>query len=197
MNHSCVTTPTADSEVAAADELPSWLSLPPTGDVLPPVVSRAQTLPLSALTWENFERLCVRLALLEADIEHCQLYGVRGQDQHGIDLYGRLRAPIGAFAAYQCKNVRAFGATDLKSAVDTFLEGRWATSATRFVVCTTASLVGTSSADALEVQTTRLRERGIALIPWDSEAISLRLKSIALGAFLHHQRLGLPLPGSR
>jgi hypothetical protein len=71
--------------------IPSWHHVPAEGGVAPPVRTRAQLLPLGALSWENFERLCLRLAQRESDVEHCQLYGLRGQAQQGIDLYGRLR----------------------------------------------------------------------------------------------------------
>jgi hypothetical protein len=53
------------------------------------VRTRLQELPFGDLAWENFERMCLRLVRLEAEVEHCQLYGTRGQDQEGIDLYAR------------------------------------------------------------------------------------------------------------
>jgi hypothetical protein len=117
------------------------------------------------------------LVACEAEIEHCQQYGVRGQEQHGIDLYGRLRAPAGTFAVYQCKRVNAFGPSDIVEAVDRFLDGRWVNSAKRFTLCTTESLVRTERADALELQTKRLRRKRIQFVPWDLDSISARLKS--------------------
>jgi len=76
-------------DVVELDRVPIDLELPPNIVVLPPVVTKAQTLPCSQLLWENFERLCIRLASLDGDIDHCRLYGTRGQRQHGIDLYAR------------------------------------------------------------------------------------------------------------
>lgn len=59
---------------------PSYLEVPASSTpLLPPVSTRAQDLPLEELTWENFERLCLRLARLEADVEHCRQYGTEGQ----------------------------------------------------------------------------------------------------------------------
>jgi len=66
--------------------IPSWLETPPLSLIKPPVTTRLQELPLGELSWEDFERLCLRLARLEANVEHCQLYGERGQKQEGIDL---------------------------------------------------------------------------------------------------------------
>ena len=74
----------------------------------PPVETRHQVLPFDCLAWENFERLCLRLAIGRGEVVHSadfggnaaadgrgnardgRLYGVRGQDQQGIDLYVRL-----------------------------------------------------------------------------------------------------------
>jgi hypothetical protein len=63
------------------------LETPAAGPVAPPVKTRHQELPFEKLTWEDFERLCLRLARRDGDVEHCQLYGVRGQSQEGIDLW--------------------------------------------------------------------------------------------------------------
>jgi len=57
----------------------TWLDTPPTSQFNPPVETKKQILPFGDLKWEDFERLCYRMASLEADIEHCQLYGIRGQ----------------------------------------------------------------------------------------------------------------------
>ena len=60
--------------------IPSYLEVPASSAPLPPPVStRAQDLTLEKLTGENFERLCLRLARLEADVVHCQQYGTEGQ----------------------------------------------------------------------------------------------------------------------
>jgi hypothetical protein len=64
---------------------------PPSKGVKPPVNSNLQELPFNELTWENFEKLCVRLARLEGNVEHCQRYGVQGDEQGGIDLYARQK----------------------------------------------------------------------------------------------------------
>jgi hypothetical protein len=79
------------------ESIPIWLQLPP--DAVPadigPVITRPQELPFDRLTWENFERLCFRLVQREADVEHCQIYGERGQDQQGIDIYARSHSGTG------------------------------------------------------------------------------------------------------
>lgn len=78
--------------------IPSWLETPPNSSIDPPVVSKKQELPFEELSWEDFEKLCLRLVRMESTVEYCQLYGVRGQDQEGIDIYARqkLQESIGS-----------------------------------------------------------------------------------------------------
>ncbi|ETA00852.1 hypothetical protein CcI6DRAFT_03727 [Frankia sp. CcI6] len=81
-------------------------------ELAPPVDTREQVLPFDCLAWENFERLCLKLALERGKVDHAVdhvagdretgrmsarearaqggLYGTRGQKQQGIDLYVRL-----------------------------------------------------------------------------------------------------------
>ena len=79
---------TAATFSPATSDTPSWLLTPATG-VGPslPVHTLNQTLPLHELTWEDFERLCLRLLRLEARAVRAALYGVPGQAQQGIDAY--------------------------------------------------------------------------------------------------------------
>ena len=46
-------------------------------------------MPFGEITWQNFERLCFRLASLDGDVEYSRLYGTAGQEQGGIDIYAR------------------------------------------------------------------------------------------------------------
>ena len=151
--------------------LPSWLDIPPTGTVQPPVRTRTQLLPLQDLAWEDFERLCVRLARLESSIEHCQLYGTRGQRQHGIDLYAR-RTRSSDYVVYQCKRVARFGPTALKAAVTAFRRGTWFNSAKEFIICTTTDGSQTRTAEELERQQKSLRKRGILVRLFDRSEVS-------------------------
>lgn len=156
--------------------IPSWLETPPSSSIQPPVETRKQELPFGELTWEDFEKLCLRLARLEANVEHCQLYGVRGQGQEGIDIYARQRLAK-KYRVYQCKRVKDFGRSDIKSAVSKFLQGEWVSKTDAFVLCTQVSLVRTELADEVETQRTRLKTEGIALLLWDSQQLSINLKA--------------------
>ena len=158
---------------------PSWLEEAPsaTSLVSPPVNTRKQDLPFHELLWEDFEKLCVRLVKLEANVEHCQLYGVRGQRQEGIDLYARKK-DSDKYWAYQCKREKSFDPTKIEAAVTKFLEGEWVDKTEIFVLCTTESLVRTERAEKLEEQKDLLQKKGIVFISWDCNTLSERLKKL-------------------
>ena len=90
----------------------------------PPVSTRLQVLPFGELTWENFERLCHRLASQEERIEYVARYGRSGQPQQGIDIFVRLAN--GKYEVWQAKPYEAISASDVKAVVKTFREGSWA-----------------------------------------------------------------------
>lgn len=148
---------------------------PPSSGVKPPVSSNLQELPFNELTWENFEKLCLRLARLEADVEHCQRYGVQGDEQEGIDLYARQKT-VSTYRVYQCKNEKNFGPKKIKDAVKKFLEGDWLTKADTLVLCTRESLGPTARANEFEKQAQILKTHRVTLIPWDREQLSFKLK---------------------
>jgi len=159
------------------NNIPSWLEEPPSSSegVSPPVATRLQELPLHKLPWENFEKLCVRLVKLEAEVEHCQLYGKRGQKQEGIDLYARKK-DSDKYWVYQCKREKQFGPAKIEAAVTEFLTGEWADKSDTLVLCTTESLVRRERADKLEEQKNLLKGKGISLISWDCDTLSTKLK---------------------
>ena len=150
-----------------ASEVPAWLDMPPDEmSVKPPVTSRVQSLPFRELTWRNFERLVLRLVRRQETVQHCALYGTAGQRQEGLDILavGTKSAEI---TCYQCKNVASFGGGDIRDAVTTFLEGKWANNTKTFVLCVSIPLNGTQQLDAIVEQQTRLECQGIQLGIWD------------------------------
>ncbi len=157
---------------------PHLLSHPTQFPVLPPITTRLQSLPIDKLTWENFERLCLRVERLNAELETCRIYGTRGQNQEGIDVYSVLRL-TGKYRVLQCKRVRRFSPTHFRSAVDLFLNGEWASTATCFTLCTSFRLESTKILAEIEEQRKRLRERSIALEIWDAAELDILLKAQA------------------
>lgn len=166
-----------------AHGIPTWMDCPPDGDVpSPPVETRSQGLPFNGLTWQNFERLVLRLVRRESRVVDCEVYGTRGQAQDGIDILASKNAEPMIRICYQCKKVEEFGPSDIRAAVDAFLNGRWADQAKEFVLCVARPLEGTEQVSEIDVQRERLLQAGVSLVIWDgSEGGRLceKLKSLS------------------
>jgi tetratricopeptide (TPR) repeat protein len=157
--------------------IPSYLGEPSRGEVpAPPVNTTEQILPFHELDWEDFERLCYRLARLDREPQHVQLFGTRGQDQSGIDIYSRLEDQ--SYVTYQCKRYAVLTADTIKASVERFLQGEWATKSSRFVLCTSASTVRTDVAEAVETVAAELADLRIVFEVWDAEQLSVSLKTL-------------------
>jgi len=158
-------------------EIPKHLIVDPSifvGD--PPVNSLKQELPFGELKWEDFERLCLRLAKQQSNIESCRLYGAQGDSQEGIDLYARFLTEE-KYTIYQCKKVKNFGPEKIENAVNTFLEGEWIDKTERFFLCTEESMRSKLRQDEILKQADILKQQGISLEIWDREELSSKLKS--------------------
>jgi DNA replication protein DnaC len=158
------------------NEIPSWLTTPPSASVpFPPVKTRQQGLPFEQLHWEDFEKLCLRFVRLEADIEHCALYGRCGQTQHGIDIFAR-KSLGDKYRVYQCRRVESFDKRKIKVAVSTFLNGKWAGKSESFVLSTSLSLRDSTLQDTIETQSQLLKKNNISFVLWDRDVLNLKLK---------------------
>ncbi|MHA0036665.1 hypothetical protein [Deinococcus sp. PESE-13] len=158
--------------------IPAWLTQPIESAIQPPVATRIQELPYHALGWQNFERLCLRLAQQDSAVSGCRLYGEQGDSQAGIDLYA---CEFGGekYVVYQCKRVADFGPAKIKAAVDKFLEADGFTGLDQistFVLCTMESLRGQQRDDMFREQEKVLRTRNIHLERWDADELDRRLK---------------------
>ena len=91
---------------------------PVTDGVSPPASKDPSTLPFRHRSWPDFERILLQYAEHVDGLRSVRIYGVPGQAQHGIDLYGT--EPAGQIVAYQAKNVRTFTAASLRAAVKKF-----------------------------------------------------------------------------
>lgn len=149
-------------------EIPTWLDCPPVGNIpSPPVETRAQGLPFNDLTWQNFERLILRLVRCEGTLLDCDIYGTPGQAQDGIDVLATPEADPTKRICYQSKKVEEFGASDIRNAVDAFLSGRWAGQAKEFVLCVARPLESTTQVAEISAQRERLQRSGISFVIWD------------------------------
>ncbi|MHC4053296.1 NACHT domain-containing protein [Bradyrhizobium sp. 25ACV] len=144
----------------ARTENPGWLRQDPSGAApSPPVHSRVDVLPFVGLSWEDFERLCVRLAAIDTTIEAVWAYGKSGHAQHGIDALVRLTD--GTYHVWQSKRHQTISKARIKAAVDFFLKRKWAHRATRFVLAVACELSSPSVVEAIEAARDRLRQRNI------------------------------------
>jgi tetratricopeptide (TPR) repeat protein len=160
----------------AASDIPDYLVAAPRGEPSPPIDTSAQELPFDRLGWEDFERLCLRLAQQRGTPEHVQSFGSRGQDQAGIDIYSR--SSTGGYAVYQCKRYATLRPADVRTAVNRFLAGEWHGRAQEFVFCTSKSVVHTKLAYEIERQAERLADQHppVKFTCWDAETLSGMLK---------------------
>jgi hypothetical protein len=116
----------------------AYLREPPDQLGAPPVATRPQLLPIGSLAPMDFERLCYRLAVIDSEVEHCQLYGVSGQAQYGVDSIARQ---TDGYRVIQCKRRRRqIEVGDLVSAVDDFIAGSWRHRANEFVLAVSSSV---------------------------------------------------------
>lgn len=159
-----------------AEALPSWLETPATS--IPAsllTVTRPQLLPLHDLSWENFERLCLRYVSTRGSVVRAQLYGVRGQSQHGIDMYVRLAEPA-RYEVYQSKRLESLAAGDIENATDKFIGGKWFGRSKAFRIMTSHEIEDTKIADAIEAAGARLEKDGIEFEVLGALQISIWLK---------------------
>jgi energy-coupling factor transporter ATP-binding protein EcfA2 len=170
-------TPEEREMMANEVEVPTWLETPPVGKVNPPTVTRKQDLPFGDLSWEDFERLCLRLARYEANVEHCQLYGKPGSKQEGIDLFARTSSSS-KYRVYQCKRQASFGPAKIQTAVEKFVAGKWIEKTDVFVLCTKEDLRNTDRIDAFESLAKFLKEEHeVSFLRWDAHQLNLELKN--------------------
>jgi hypothetical protein len=104
-----------------------------------------------------------------------QLYGVRGQNQHGIDLYARLTEPA-RYEVYQCKRLATFAGSDVEKAVGKFLKGKWRDKARAFRMMTSHPIEDTKIADAIVAAQTQLNNHDVEFEVLGKEQISAWLK---------------------
>ncbi|MEJ1110900.1 MULTISPECIES: hypothetical protein [unclassified Kribbella] len=167
-------------DAGMARPIPEWLEQPPTEVPTPITIAAPSRLPFEALTPDNFERLVLAIARRSFDVDHAQQYGLTGQKQHGIDLYLRLTASPQAdrrYATIQCRNITTVTPDAIASAVEEFLDGKWANLTTTFIYATRASTKRTQLADAVESAANRLRDRDIRYEIWDGDQLSERLRN--------------------
>lgn len=127
-----------------------------------PIHTVTQLLPFCELRWENFEKLCYRLAGKDADVECHSLYGRTGQAQQGIDIFARKRN--GRYDTWQAKCYSKYTVRNLQDACSTFLTGQWSHKTDVFYIAVQCAVDDVHLQNAIEEQAKTFQEQGISLI---------------------------------
>ncbi|WP_312799903.1 hypothetical protein [Corynebacterium variabile] len=138
-----------------------------------PVAGRMEELPFTSLTWENFERLQVRMMRDIEGLREAQLYGERGQAQLGLDIVAL--APDGTGVALQSKNYKQFGKSDLTAAVDKFRTTERPFTVQRLILGIACTVKNTGAIEELAAQRRNLHP--IILDLWDAQELSALLRN--------------------
>lgn len=126
-----------------------------------PVQTVLQSLPFHELRWENFEKLCYRIAGKDADVEFHSLYGRSGQAQQGIDIFARKRNS--RYNTWQAKCYKKYSETDLKKACSTFLLGEWVHKTDEFFIVVQCPVDDVHLQNEIEEQAKVFRAQGLVL----------------------------------
>jgi len=155
---------------------PQWLRDEPDGSAPdPPVRTQASLLPFTQLTWQDFERLCLRLSERGAKVEAAWSYGKPGYAQHGIDIL--VRMPDGSFHVWQSKRHSSMSKEKVKAAVRLFLKHKWAKEATRFVLAVACEFKSPALVEAIEEARAFLKAKKIEFESLDGSRLTERLRT--------------------
>lgn len=152
----------------------SYLLASPESKIFPPADTTISELPIDQLSWVDFERLCLRLVEESHSIENCEIYGVSGSKQDGIDIFALKDSKN--YDSFQCKRYQTISARKLDEIINEFKRGSWASKSDKFFLCTSLALNSTGLQDKFNTLKLDLKKVGIDFIKWDSVQINRILK---------------------
>ncbi|TAJ06892.1 NACHT domain-containing protein [Marinilabiliaceae bacterium JC017] len=152
----------------------NYLYTPTHTIVDPPIDTKEQELPLEKLSWEDFEKLCLAVVQIDFTINDCEIYGIKGQAQEGIDIYARQTN--GRYSSYQCKRYQEFELNDINKAVEYFKSKDFFDKSDKLFLCTSCEWNKTQVQDRFEELKTELEQENITLVKWDKIQLSRLLK---------------------
>jgi hypothetical protein len=125
-----------------------------------------------------FQDLCRDLLDTDDDVSYCEVYGVRGQRQYGVDLLAPRRQDKGYDVA-QCKAYETFSPAQIRAASDEFVEYQdfWAArDIRRFHLYVACELSSRQCQDEIVAQRERFSHLGIEYDAWSASRIRNRLR---------------------
>lgn len=153
----------------------SYLYTPVQTIVDPPIDTTNQELPLEKLSWEDFEKLCLAIVEIEFSINNCEIYGIKGQKQSGIDILARQAND--RYSVYQAKRYQNFKLVDLNSAVSQFKKGKFFNLSDKLYLCTSCEWNKIQVQEKFEILKTELKKDNITLVKWDKVQLQKILKN--------------------
>ncbi len=149
-----------------------------SSNMVPPPVGSGDTPQLHRLPGLKFQALCRDVLENEPDITQCDVYGINGQAQRGIDLLAHRKD--GAFDVAQCKCERDFPPYKIRAASDEFLKhwDHWRSlGVRRFIVLVASDVSRADRQDEIVSQKRRfLNEYGIVYELWPDTRIVNKLR---------------------
>ena len=124
-----------------------------------------------------FQEMCRDILEREEGVRTCEVYGVRGQAQRGIDLKAVTHG--NTLQTGQCKCYEHLSANEIKKAGDAFFThlSFWKQKhVKRFILFVASSLDTTQQQDEIDKQTERFANEGIVFEPWSSRTLRTKLK---------------------
>ncbi|HAF28296.1 MAG TPA: hypothetical protein DCG75_04530 [Bacteroidales bacterium] len=153
----------------------NYLYTPIQTSVDPPIDTKEQVLPLEKLSWEDFEKLCLAAVQVDFSINECEIYGIKGQAQEGIDIFARQSN--GKYSSYQCKRYQEFELNDINNAVKYFKSKEFFDKSDKLFLCTSCEWNKTQVQDRFEELKTELQKDNVTLVKWDKIQLSRLLKN--------------------
>ena len=153
----------------------SYLLTPSNSKINPPINTKKSDLPIEDLGWEDFEKLCLKLVEIDNSIDDCEIYGIKGQKQNGIDIFAKQ--DNGKYSSAQCKKYKSLSVANFTKAVNLFKKETWYLKSDEFIFCTTFKMNKTQLQDKFNLLKTELKKDGVKLVKWDKIQICKILKS--------------------
>lgn len=152
----------------------SYLHSPVQTIVPPPIDTTYQELPFEKLAWEDFEKLCLAIVQTDFSINDCEIYGIKGQAQEGIDIFARQSN--GRYSSFQCKRYQKFKLSDINDAVKYFKSKDFYSISDSLYLCTSCEWNKNQVQDKFEELRIELQKDNITLVKWDKIQLSRLLK---------------------
>ena len=169
-----------------------------------PSIRRSKPPDFSDMDEYEFQDMCCDLLNEEPKIAISNVYGPRGQRQHGIDVLALRRNSDGREVG-QCKCYKVFQPVHFREASEEFFKywkQKWSKeSVKRFILFLACDIKSTKSQDAMLKEQKRFKKRKIHYEAWSSQTIRNKLRKHRaivysyLGKYWENEICG-PLPQS-